>query len=59
MCVLSARVEDIVVQCCQKRSVCSRTVYQWMARWVDQAALIRVQHFKCRGQVVGKNREEI
>lgn len=52
-------MENIVVQGRQKGSVGSRTVYQGMARWINQAALIRVQHFKCRSQVVGKDREEV
>lgn len=54
-----ARLEDIVVECRQKRSICRGAVHKRMPRWVDQASLIRIKYFESRGQRLGEDRQQV
>lgn len=59
VCMLPARLEDVFVQFREEWFVGCGAVHEGMARRVDQASFIRVEHFERRRQIFRKNRQEV
>lgn len=59
MCSYPARLENVVVEVCQKSSICRGAVHERMPRRVNHASLVRVEHFERRGKSLGKDRQQV